>query len=67
MDWPLALHLNQQALLRNVAWLFTWLKLEVGESVETMPRFKRLTVLGIGVSACCLRGDVCARDGGASI
>ncbi len=45
MDWTLALHLNQQALLRNVAWLFTWLKLEVGETVETMPRFKRLTVL----------------------
>ncbi len=45
MDWTLALKLNQDVLLRNVAWLFTWLKLEVGETVETMPRFKRLTVL----------------------
>jgi len=45
MDWPLALKLNQDALLRTVAWLFTSLKLEVGESVETMPRLKRLTVL----------------------
>jgi len=45
MDWPLALKLNQDVLLRNVAWLFTWLKLEVGASIETMPRFKRLTIL----------------------
>ena len=45
MDWNLALQHNQQVLLRNVAWLFTWLKLEVGDSVETMPRLKRLTVL----------------------
>ena len=45
MDWTLALQHNQTILLRNVAWLFAWLKLEVGESVETMPRFQRLTVL----------------------
>ena len=45
MNWNLALQHNQQILLRNVAWLFTWLKLEVGESVETMPRLNRLTVL----------------------
>ncbi len=45
MDWNAALQHNQQILLRNVAWLFTWLKLEVGESVETMPRLNRLTVL----------------------
>jgi len=45
MDWTLALHLNQQALLRNAAWLFTWLKLDVGGSVEMLPRHKRLTVL----------------------
>ena len=45
MDWTLAIQHNQTVLLRNVAWLFTWLKLEIGESVETMPRLKRLTVL----------------------
>ena len=45
MNWTLAIEHNQAVLLRNVAWLFTWLKLDVGESVETMPRLKRLTVL----------------------
>ena len=45
MDWTLALQHNHAVLLRNVAWLFTWLKLEVGQSVETMPRMKRLTAL----------------------
>ena len=45
MDWTLALQLNHDVLLRNVAWLFTWLKLDVGGSVETLPRHKRLTVL----------------------
>jgi len=45
MDWNLALQRNQEVLLRNVAWLFTWLKLDVGGSVETLPRLKRLTVL----------------------
>ena len=45
MDWTLAIEHNQRVLLRNVAWLFTWLKLDVGESVETMPRLKWLTVL----------------------
>jgi len=45
MDWTLAIEHNHKVLLRNVAWLFTWLGLEVGGSVETMPRLKRLTVL----------------------
>jgi len=45
MDWTLALERNQTILLRHVAWLFAWLQLEVGSSVETMPRRKRLTVL----------------------
>ena len=45
MDWNLAIQHNQTILLRNVAWLFTWLRLEVGDSVETMPRLQRLTVL----------------------
>ena len=45
MDWTLAIEHNQAVLLRNVAWLFTWLKMDVGGSVETMPRLKRLTVL----------------------
>ena len=45
MDWNLAIQHNQTVLLRNVAWLFTWLKLDVGGSVETMPRLQRLTIL----------------------
>ena len=45
MNWNLAIEHNQAVLLRNVAWLFTWLKLDVGGSVETMPRLTRLTVL----------------------
>ena len=45
MDWALAIERNQTILLRNLAWLFAWLTLEIGESVETMPRFKKLTVL----------------------
>ena len=45
MDWNLAIQHNQTTLLRNVAWLFTWLRLEVGDSVETMPRVQRLTIL----------------------
>ena len=45
MDWELALERNQTILLRHIAWLFAWLKLEVGGSFETMPRHKRLTVL----------------------
>ena len=45
MNWALAIEHNHKLLLRNVAWLFTWLGLEVGESVETMPRLKRLTAL----------------------
>ena len=45
MDWNLALEHNQAILLRNVAWLFTWLKLEVGESVETLSRLRRSTIL----------------------
>ena len=45
MNWTLAIEHNQAILLRNVAWLFTWLKMDVGGSVETMPRLKRLTVL----------------------
>jgi len=44
MDWTLALERNQTILLRHVAWLFAWLTLEVGGSVETVPRHKRLTV-----------------------
>lgn len=45
MDWTLALQRNHEILLRNVAWLFTWLGLAVGESVETLPDYKRRTVL----------------------
>ena len=45
MDWSLAIDHNHKVLLRNVAWLFTWLGLEIGGTVETMPRLKRLTVL----------------------
>ena len=45
MDWNLAIEHNHQVLLRNVAWLFTWLKLEVGASVETLPRHRRWAVL----------------------
>ena len=55
MDWTLAIQRNQEILLRNVAWLFTWLKLEVGASVETLPRYQRLTVLFVlrpSESAC---------------
>ena len=55
MDWSLAIEHNQAILLRNVAWLFTWLKLDVGGSVETLPRLQRLTVLFVlrpSESAC---------------
>jgi len=55
MDWNLALQHNHTLLLRHVAWLFTWLKLEVGESIETLPRLKRYTILFVlrpAESAC---------------
>ena len=55
MDWNLAIQHNQTVLLRNVAWLFTWLKLEVGGSVETMSRLRHSTVLFVlrpSESAC---------------
>ena len=55
MDWNLALEHNRTILLRNVAWLFTWLKLEVGESVETMSRLRHSTILFVlrpSESAC---------------
>jgi len=45
MDWTLALERNHTILLRIVTELFAYLRLEVGESVATMPRYKRLTVL----------------------
>ena len=45
MDWTLAIKLNQDILHRSVVWLFTWLKLEIGGSVETLPRHKWRTVL----------------------
>ena len=55
MDWTLALQRNQEILLRNVTWLFTWLKLEVGGSLETMPRLHHRTILFVlrpSESAC---------------
>ncbi len=55
MDWTLALKLNQDVLLRNVTWLFTWLKLDVGETVEILPRHQWRTVLFVlrpSESAC---------------
>ena len=55
MDWTLALNHNQAILLRNVAWLFSWLGLEVGGSVARLPRFKRRTILFVlrpSESAC---------------
>ncbi len=45
MNWTLALEHNQAILLRNVAWLFAWLRLEVGGSVETMSRLRHSTIL----------------------
>jgi len=44
MDWTLALERNQAILLRSVAWLFTWLKLEVGGSVDELPLAQKRTV-----------------------
>ena len=55
MNWTLALEHNRTILLRNVTWLFTWLKLEVGETVETLPRLNFWTVLFVlrpSESAC---------------
>ena len=55
MNWTLALEHNQTILLRNVAWLFAWLKLEVGGSVETMSRLRHSTILFVlrpSESAC---------------
>ena len=45
MNWTLAIEHNHAILLRNVAWLFTWLKIEVGGSVETISRLRHSTVL----------------------
>jgi len=45
MNWTLALEHNRTILLRNVTWLFTWLKLEVGGSLETLPRINHGTIL----------------------
>lgn len=55
MDWTLAIEHNRTILIRNVTWLFTWLKLEVGGTVETLPRLTKLTVLFVlrpSESAC---------------
>ncbi len=55
MNWTLAIERNQAILLRNVAWLFTWLKLEVGGSLETLPRIQQRTILFVlrpSESAC---------------
>ncbi len=55
MNWTLALEHNRTILLRNVTWLFTWLKLEVGGTVETLPRINHGTILFVlrpSESAC---------------
>ena len=55
MNWTLALEHNRTILLRNVTWLFTWLKLEVGGSLETLPRLNHGTILFVlrpSESAC---------------
>jgi len=44
MDWTLALQRNQDILRRSVAWLFTWLKLGVGGSVDELPLHQKRTV-----------------------
>jgi len=45
MDWEVAIERNRADLIRAVTWLFTWAKIDIGGSVETLPRFKRLTLL----------------------
>ena len=55
MDWTLALQHNQGILLRNILWLFKWLKVEAGGSVETLPRLQWRTALFVlrpSESAC---------------
>lgn len=44
MDWTLALKRNQDILRRSVAWLFKWLALEVGGSVDELPLHQKRTV-----------------------
>ena len=45
MDWELSIERYRADLIRAVGWLFTWLKLEVGGSLETLPRHQRRTIL----------------------
>ncbi len=44
MDWRLALQHKHETLLRIAAGLFALLGLEVGQSVETLPRYQRSVV-----------------------
>ena len=43
MNWTLALKHNQDILRRSVAWLFTWLALDVGGSVDELPLHQKRT------------------------
>ena len=43
MDWTLALERNQDILRRSVAWLFTWLALDVGGSVDELSLHQKRT------------------------
>lgn len=45
MNWEGAIEKNRADLIRVVAWLFTWLKIEEGGSIETLPRINHGTVL----------------------
>ncbi len=45
MDWEVAIERNRADLIRAVTWLFTWAKIDIGGSVETLPRLKWLTIL----------------------
>jgi len=47
MNWTLALQRNHEVLLRLVAGLFLVAGMRVGETVEEMPRLKRLAILHI--------------------
>ena len=45
MDWEGAIEKNRADLIRVVAWLFTWLKIEEGGSIQTLPRINHGAVL----------------------
>ena len=45
MNWEGAIEKNRAGLIRVVAWLFTWLKIEDGRSIDRLSRINHRTVL----------------------